>query len=131
MEKRLYRRENVNIEGLFYIQGAELGKIEFIGKVKNISEGGIAIEVVREEDISIADNVVFGTEIKFLYLDEYNLLEKKKSIHVEGVATVIRKEKKDNSLIIGCSFRRISPELEQYISDKKLVSFFSTGCRAL
>ena len=127
MEKRKYQRARINIEGLFYIQGGEYGKIEFIGVVKNMSEDGIAIEVTRKDDIEIADTVDVGSEIKFMFLDEYEVFKETRMKNVVGMATVVRKEKTSDKLILGCRIPRMSRELQQYIDDKKVILYLEKG----
>ena len=127
MEKRMYQREKLNIDGLFYIQGAESGKREFSGTIINISECGIAVRVYDERYIPIADEVPIGTEVRFLFVDEYELFKEMRTAHVEGTAKIIRKDKEQDSVIVGCEIRGRREAVEKYVADRKLISFYKKG----
>ena len=120
----MYQREKLNIDGLFYIQGAESGKREFSGTIINISECGIAVRVYDERYIPIADELPIGTEVRFLFVDEYELFKEQRTVHVEGTARVVRKEKNQDALIVGCEIRGRKESVEKYVSDRKLISFY-------
>ena len=123
----MYQREKLNIDGLFYIQGAESGKREFSGTIINISECGIAVRVYDERYIPIADELPIGTEVSFLFVDEYELFKEQRTVHVEGVARVVRKEKNQDALIVGCEIRGRKESVEKYVADRKLISFYRKG----
>lgn len=125
MEKRQYQREVINCIGLFYIQGGEYGKIEFDGVVTDISENGMAIKIVEPKCIMIADEVQVGTELKFCFIDKYEIFRETKNVDITGIATVVRKDKNADRLIIGCTFRGDRRKIEQYVSDKKMITFMS------
>ena len=120
----MYQREKLNIDGLFYIQDAEFGKREFSGTIINISECGIAVKVYDERYIPIADELSIGAEVRFLFVDEYELFKEQRTAHVEGTARVVRKEKNQDALIVGCEIRGRKESVEKYVSDRKLISFY-------
>lgn len=127
MEKRQYQRENIDCLGLFYIQGGEYGKIEFDGIVINVSEGGMAIKVVKSESLAIADEVQVGTELKFCFIDRYELFHEIKDVNVSGMATVVWIDKNDERLIIGCEFHGDCKKLERYVAERKMITFMAGG----
>lgn len=131
MEKRLYQREKVNLNGLFYIVGAAFGQNEFSGTVINISECGIAVRISDARYMSLVDESPIGTDIKFLFIDEYELFHEKKKVFVEGHARIVRKEPGTQSLIIGCEVYGRREALEQYVADRKLIPFVKDEIRFL
>lgn len=129
MEKRWYQREKLNIDGVFFIQGAKIGKIEFVGMIKDISEGGLAIRVKDEQYIDIADEAEIGTTIRYFFIDEYEVFGEQKNPQLVGDVTVVRKSKEHGELILGCTINYLSSDLESYISDRKVLAFFDKGCQ--
>lgn len=124
MEKRMYQRVKLNIDILCYIQGAPSGKIEFSGKIINISECGIAVKVTDERYVAIVDETPIGSEFRFLFVDEYELFKEEKTVHVEGTARIVRKDKESDTVIVGCEIRGRKESVEKYVSDRKLISFY-------
>ena len=124
MEKRMYQRVKLNIDILCYIQGAPSGKIEFSGKIINISECGIAVKVTDERYVAIVDETPIGSEFRFLFVDEYELFKEEKIVHVEGTARIVRKDKESDTIIVGCEIRGRKESVEKYVSDRKLISFY-------
>ncbi|MBP9996866.1 MAG: PilZ domain-containing protein [Lachnospiraceae bacterium] len=127
MEKRKYIREDINRKALFYIQGAEFGRVEFSGITKNISECGMAIEICGDRDIDIAGGANVGDVIKFVIVDEFEYMFEKRDWCVSGKAKVIRMEYIEDKLIIGCEFSNLPYDVEEYIVAKKVVTFQSNG----
>lgn len=124
MENRLYPREKLdNIDSLYYIQGADNSENEFSGVATDISECGLAIKVVDEEQIKIAEEAKIGTVLKFTFVDEYDFFEEQKTVQIVGIAKVVRKERAEDGLILGCEIPGHKEQIEQYVSDKILVSF--------
>lgn len=126
MEKRLYQREKLdNVDAVFYIQGIKDGNNEFSGIATDISDRGLAIRVSDEKQIEIADQTNIGTVLRFVFVDEYDFFEEEKTVQVEGVAKIVRKEKVSGELQFGCEIPGRIEMIEQYVSDKVIVSFIN------
>lgn len=124
----MFHREKLNnIDGLFYIQGAENGRNEFSGIATDISERGIAIKVIDEEQIKIADQTHVGTVLRFTFVDEYDFFKEQKMVQVEGIARIVRKERTSDCLMIACEIPGRKELIEEYVSDKTLVSYINKG----
>lgn len=124
MENRLYPREKLdNIDSLYYIQGSDNSENEFSGVATDISECGLAIKVIDEDQIKIAEEAKIGTVLKFTFVDEYDFFEEQKMVQIVGIAKIVRKERVADGLILGCEIPGHKEQIEQYVSDKILVSF--------
>lgn len=128
-DKRRYQRERIDVSANFYIVGGELGKIEFSGLIVNISEVGILIEVDEPRFIEVARTTEVGSEIRFIGIDEYEIFKEQRTRYIEGTAKVVRTDEKDGIYTMGCELKNLSRELEQYISDRKVIGFQNRGCR--
>lgn len=128
MDKRRFRREPIEVPANFYIEGGEFGKIEFTGMIGNICEGGLSVEVLDAGCIEIAETVTPGTIIKFIGIDEYEIFKEERVEYIEGEAEVVRIESSEYRIELGCEIKTMSRRLENYILDKKTISFQRRGC---
>lgn len=124
MENRNYQREKINIPCVFFVEGAPSGKREFTGIIGDMSEGGMKVEVSAPEDIAKLSDIVVGTVIKFQSVDEYDLMKTKRCDLISGELNVVRITRGNEGIVIGCKLVELSDELEEYIGNKRLVSFY-------
>lgn len=124
MENRSYPRERINIQCAFFVEGAENEKREFTGIIGDLSEGGMKVKVISPEDVAKISEVCVGTKIKFQSVDEYTLMKEVRCDILEGELTVVRISHTGNDIVIGCKIVELSPELEEYLGNKRLVSFY-------
>lgn len=62
-------------------------------------------------------------KISFQAYDEYELMGNHMLDIFSGEVVVLRVEETEDDFLLGCRFTRLSPELEKYIQNKKLVLF--------
>ncbi|MCQ2081014.1 MAG: PilZ domain-containing protein [Lachnospiraceae bacterium] len=127
LDRRIYEREPINLSCSFYAKQDSGEKQEFTGMLANISEGGIGIFVPKnsEEDYQKASEVQINSLISFQTFDEYKLFNEEYHEIIGAEVKVIRFDQIEDGLIIGCEFKTLTPQLENYIKDKKLISFIT------
>ena len=74
-----------------------------------------------------ARGIELGTVIEFTFVDNYEIFGKEKEVVINDKCKLERIEDICGALYLSCSLRGISHELEQYISDKKVIDFQKTG----
>lgn len=129
MERRQFVREKINVLGLFYIQDTEPSKSEFAGMIFDVCEMGISIKVTDSKYFPIVDTIDTGTIIKFYFCDEHFYFKELKRHEIVGDATVVWKERTDDSISLGCRTLKMYSALDTYVSEKKTLSFIERGCK--
>lgn len=111
VERRWFSRVNMNFDCTVYSDN-----LEYDGKVLNISEEGVCLEINSLVDFEVNDVV------KFQGKEKIGL----KSIVYIGVCLVVRVEHRANSTVIGC--RVIEGESDSYldlVKESKVQQFLS------
>lgn len=129
MDRRYYQRTKVDKEGIFFIKTNNPGKRDFIGTIVDISEGGIRIHISEEQYEESVSTIEVGSVISFQAYDEYQLYNELKQEVFMGEVEVLRIQKEKNGIFIGCKMLQLKPDLEKYISNKKLAVFIKCGHR--
>lgn len=104
---------------------------EFIGIIEDISEGGIRIRVNEEHFKEAVSTIKKGSIITFQSYDEYKLYQQIKEEVFSGEVEVLRVDNTPNGLFFGCKFVRLTKELEEYITNRKISVFVANNCRSL
>lgn len=120
MEKRRYKRETLNVPCNLYIPKEEGGQREITGLIVNIGEFGVAFSYANGEDSEI---IQVGKIIDFISIDSYEVFKETKTQYLTGRAEIIWKKVFDDMIHIGCRIKSMNEDLEQYISDKKVISY--------
>lgn len=123
MEQRAYRRIEINIDGVFFVEQPNGERLEFPGIIKDISEGGIGIVINEVLDPAIVDAIDIGTQIHFQAFDSYDFFGDEHSVIVGSVSKAVRKVVNADSIIIGCKISILGKELEQYIKEKHVIQY--------
>lgn len=122
MDQRRYERINIHIEGTFYVEVAGR-QVEFTGILKDISEGGVGIQITNGLSKDVLENIEVGTKMMFQSYDEYELLGEKHYDVISSDIVVVRKMTVDDNIIIGCTLLSLGYELDEYIKNRKLSLF--------
>ncbi len=130
MERRFYQRAVVGLTSNFIVVKNEPGQREFNGRIEDLSECGIRISVEEDSYNDIVSNIAIGDKILFQSFDAYTLYDVKRTDVFKGESEVVRVEIKDGKVIIGCKMDQLSPDLSEYIKNKKLSLFFENGCKS-
>lgn len=112
----------------FIIQDNPSGYREFNGIIENISEGGVLIRADISQFGHVIDTIKEGTEVVFQTYDEYELLGQPKADVVSGEVIVLRVDEDEDGKLLGCKFKRLTNDLNEYVQNKKL-SIYVKGLR--
>ena len=126
MDRRYYGRTRIGVMSNFIIKDNPLGLREFTGTIENISEGGILIRVDMDCFGVAVDSITEGMIIYFQTYDEYELFGQHKEDIITGEVEVIRVEQGEDVKLFGCKMKKLSPELNQYITNRKLSVYMKT-----
>lgn len=125
MNRRLYERVEVSIEGTFYrIQ--ENSTEEFSGTIINISENGIGILVDSNVYNTICAHIQVGDRIRFQAVDDSGASITEEIGIFQGNAEIVRSIVKNDGLEIGCKVSLQEFEFQEYVKNKKVLLFFET-----
>ena len=127
MERHRSNRIILDIPANFYINRDGDRRPEFCARIHKISEEEIHIKVEEDKYKEKARGIELGTVIEFTFVDNYEIFGKEKEVVINDKCKLERIEDICGALYLSCSFRGISHELEQYISDKKVIDFQKTG----
>lgn len=128
MERRFYERARIGVMSNFIIQDNPSGYREFNGIIENISEGGVLIRADISQFGHVIDTIKEGTEVVFQTYDEYELLGQPKADVVSGEVIVLRVDEDEDGKLLGCKFKRLTNDLNEYVQNKKL-SIYVKGLR--
>lgn len=123
MERRVYQRATIGIDTLFVLESDTLSDCEFIGQLENISEVGIQVNIVSSDFHNISENIHIGDSLSFQSIDRFELYGKLCTAVFNGNAVIVRKSIEEGVITLGCKIKRLTPDLEKYITDKKLSIF--------
>lgn len=126
MDRRYYGRTHIGVISNFIIKDNPLGLREFNGVIENMSEGGILIRVDMDCFGAAVDSITEGMIIYFQTYDEYELFGQHKEDIITGEVEVIRVEQGEDVKLFGCKMKKLSPELNQYITNKKMSVFMKS-----
>lgn len=124
MDRRYYKRLDVDLLSSFIISDDANGAQEFSGNIKDISEGGIKVSVNYDDFANIADRIKSGDIINFQSIDEYELLKESHVDVFNGEVEVLRVVPSENGLELGCRFVHQTQAIADYIDNKKLSLYF-------
>lgn len=124
MEKRFFQRARVGVAGEFYVKSDDPSKTELVGTIEDICENGIGITVKGEQYKDSISKMKKGDIIGFQAIDEYELFNEIKTDVIFGNAKVVRIAENRDEIVIGCEIKRMSPELSDYVANKKLSIFY-------
>lgn len=127
MERHRSNRIILDIPANFYINRDGDRRPEFCARIHKISEEEIYIKVEEDKYKEKARGIELGTVIEFTFVDNYEIFGKEREVVINDKCKLERIEDICGALNLSCSFRGISHELEQYISDKKVIDFQKTG----
>lgn len=125
MERRVYQRIRISIEGLFISLNENAYPTEIEGMIEDISEGGIKIIIKKDTESSKTPCLKIGDVLRFQAYDEYELFGNQNNDVVSGVIQVVRVDETKDSITLGCKFTSKTSQLEEYISNRKTSSFMS------
>lgn len=125
-ERRLHQRIVSQLQANFYIESDNNDPNEFGGIIENLSENGIKIVVSDQDDFKVVNEIVVGDEVVFQAVDEYELYGKTRMDIFKGHASVVRIEKDENDIVLGCEVNSISKDFEKYVSNKRISLYLST-----
>ena len=126
MERRFYERAQIGVMSNFIIKDNPFGCKEFNGVIENISEGGVLIRAEMNQFGHVVETIKAGTEIIFQTYDEYDILGHPKEDLVDGEVIVLRVEDVEDGKLLGCKFKGVTSELNEYVQNKKL-SLYGRG----
>lgn|GEM_PF-4541103 len=126
MERRFYKRDVVNLLSNFIVAANEPGKREFYGNIKDVSEGGIKIEVLDEDCNDIVNNLAVGDIIQFQSVDEYEMFGEVHTDVFYGEVEVLRITKLDTSVELGCKLTKQTSEFLDYMQNRKVAQYLKT-----
>lgn len=128
MDRREYKRECIELESVFIRKDAENpNERELFGCIYDISEVGMKIIVSEEKNKKIANEILAGDVICFQTVDVYKLYYKEWTEVISGEVTVLRKDSREEGIVLGCKFIRISDSLKHYIDNKRVASYIEAG----
>ena len=128
MDRRFYERAKIGVMSNFIIKDNPFGCKEFNGVIENISEGGVLIRADMSQFGHVIDTITEGTEVVFQTYDEYELLGQPKADVVSGEVIVLRVDEDEDGKLLGCKFKRLTSDLNEYVQNKKL-SIYVKGLR--
>lgn len=119
MDKRIFSRLRIGIEGVFIFQKDDVPPGDFAGHVIDISEGGFKISIDYKQCAESLDNVGEGDVIQYSIADEYTLFGEEKLDIVSGKAKILRKTFENDNVVLGCKFIDRNNELEEYVLNRR------------
>lgn len=121
-DRRFFSRIKLNIDTTIFFQDGT----EILCTIYDISETGICLILSNETYIS---KIKIGDFLKFQSIDTFKLFDTKTTEFFNGSAKILRIQKSNDKLHIGCKFTEIPVTLEKYIKDKKIALFIENGCK--
>lgn len=131
MERRYYKRIRTDVASSFIVKDNQPGFREFIGTLKDVSESGICITIQRGDYADIIDSIEMDSLIHFQAVDEYELFKEEHMDIFDGEVKVVRKQENGDLISFGCIIVKPTPELVEYIKNKKMSLFFKLGASTL
>ncbi len=128
MERRDFNRIKVHAEGSFVIESEGRFGTEFVGYIEDISEKGIKIrmDAGENENLFSAERILNkGTRIHFQAMENFPLYGNEVTKIFNGTASVVYKETREDSVIIGCEIKEMSDSVREYIKDRKISRYMS------
>lgn len=124
VEQRKYVREKLGISGNLYLVLPKRGQLEIAGTIENIGEFGIGFSFA--ENKLILDEIEDGLRGSLIFTDTYKIFheEKFKYVIIQNVQIRWHMLHKGR-MYIGCQMSHMTDEVEEYISDKKLLSYLN------
>ncbi len=125
-EARYYKRLNIDIPCSVYS-----GTTEVCGKIANICEEGIAVELSDEDYARI--NPQLNIKLLIQFVDEIVLYTSKTVENILITVNVVHSESIEGGHIIGClveESQNASSEYSKYVDLKKAVSFIKSTTSA-
>ena len=125
-ERRLHQRIFSQLQANFYVESDNNDPNEFGGIIENFSENGIKIVISEPDDFKVVNEIVVGDKVTFQAVDEYELYGKTHMDIFKGHASIVRIEKNEEGIVLGCEVNSASRDFEKYVSNKRISLYLST-----
>ena len=114
------------MDGVFWAVDDSQRKLEFTGKICDISANGIKVVPDKKYE-SIISSLNVGQKLLFSSFDDYKIYQSSRMDFVQGEAVIKWIVNKPTDISLGCYIDKPSKELREYVENKKVAGFIDSG----
>lgn len=119
-DRREYERIEVETQGQFFIRSETEFICEFAGIVKNVSEGGLCVQIDKPTYESVGKHLEPGQTLAFHSYDDKGFSMNEEAGIFQGEGKIVRTTIMDDSIDIGCQIDVKSKGFKEYVENKKV-----------